>query len=70
MKNFIYNVFQILNRMLKMKKAEPFALDYMPEVAREKVKAICEIAMMRENAVKTMLDLYVYRSIKNYTVTK
>ena len=34
-------------------------LDYMPEVALEKVKTIREIVMSRENTINAMLDFYL-----------
>ena len=35
------------------------ALDYMPEVALEKVKTIREIVMSREQTINAMLDFYL-----------
>ena len=42
-------------------------LDYMPEVALEKVKAIREIVMSREQTVRIMLDFYlsVYKKLED-----
>ena len=42
-------------------------LDYMPEVALEKVKAIREIVMSREQTIRTMLDFYlsVYKKLED-----
>ena len=42
------------------------ALDYMPEVSLEKIKAIREIVMSRETTVRTLLDFYlsVYRKLE------
>ena len=41
-------------------------LDYMPEVSLEKIKAIREIVMSREQTVRTLLDFYlsVYRKLE------
>ena len=41
-------------------------LDYMPEVSLEKIKAIREIVMSREAAVRTLLDFYlsVYKKLE------
>ena len=43
------------------------ALDYMPEVSLEKVKAIREIVMSRETTVRTLLDFYlsVYKKLED-----
>ena len=40
-------------------EGEPITLDYMPEVALEKIKAIREIVMSREHTINTMLDFYL-----------
>ena len=42
------------------------ALDYMPEVSLEKVKAIRELVMSREQTVRTLLDFYlsVYQKLE------
>lgn len=46
---------------------EPIPLDYMPDVALEKIKAIREIVMSRERTINTMLDFYlsVYKKIED-----
>ena len=43
----------------------PIPLDYMPEVALEKIKTIREIVMSREHTINTMLDFYLslYREL-------
>ena len=45
---------------------DPLTLDYMPEVALEKIKAICEIAMSREHTINSMLSFYlsVYNNLE------
>ena len=47
--------------------SEPISLDYAPEVALEKIKAIREIAMSREHTINIMLDFYltVYKKLDN-----
>ena len=43
----------------------PIPLDYMPDVALEKIQTIREIVMSRERTINTMLDFYltVYREL-------
>ncbi len=38
---------------------DPLTLDYMPEVALEKIKAIREIVMSREHTINLMLSFYL-----------
>ena len=38
---------------------EPIPLDYLPEVAMEKIKAIREIVLEREKTINKMLDFYL-----------
>ena len=40
-------------------EGEPIPLDYMPDVAMEKIKAIRDIALEREKTINKMLDLYM-----------
>ena len=46
---------------------DPLTLDYMPEVALEKIKAIREIVMSREHTINSMLSFYlsVYNNLEN-----
>ena len=46
---------------------EPIPLDYLPDVAMEKVKAIREIVLEREKTVNKMLDFYLklYQDLEN-----
>ena len=46
---------------------DPLTLDYMPEVALEKIKAIREIVMSREHTINSMLSFYlsVYNELKD-----
>ena len=46
---------------------DPLTLDYMPEVALEKIKTIREIAMSREQTINSMLSFYlsVYNELKD-----
>ena len=37
----------------------PIPLDYLPEVAMEKIKAIREIVLERERTINKMLDFYL-----------
>lgn len=48
-------------------EGNPIPLDYLPEVALEKIKAIREIVTTREKTITTMLDFYlkVYNDIEN-----
>ena len=52
---------------IEPEEGEPITLDYMPEVALEKIKAIREIVMSREHTINTMLDFYlsVYQESEN-----
>ncbi len=40
-------------------EGEPIPLDYLPEVAMEKIKAIREIVLEREKTINKMLDFYL-----------
>ena len=46
---------------------EPVTLDYLPDVAMEKIKAIREIVLEREKTINKMLDFYLklYQDIEN-----
>jgi hypothetical protein len=46
---------------------DPLTLDYMPEVALEKIKAMREIVMSREHTINSMLSFYlsVYNELKD-----
>ena len=46
---------------------DPLTLDYMPEVALEKIKAMREIVMSREHTINSMLNFYlsVYNNLEN-----
>ena len=46
---------------------DPLTLDYMPEVALEKIKAIREIVISREHTINSMLSFYlsVYNELKD-----
>ena len=46
-------------------------LDYMPEVSLEKIKAIRELVMSREQTVRTLLDFYlsVYQKLEEEEAT-
>ena len=50
---------------VEQEEGEPIPLDYLPEVALEKIKAIREIVMSRERTINTMLDFYltVYKKL-------
>ena len=52
---------------IEPEEGETITLDYMPEVALEKIKAIREIVMSREHTINTMLDFYlsVYQESEN-----
>lgn len=45
----------------------PITLDYMPDVALEKIKAIREIVLSRENTINSMLSFYlsIYNKLEN-----
>ena len=47
--------------------SEPVTLDYLPDVAMEKIKAIREIVLEREKTINKMLDFYLklYQDIEN-----
>ena len=40
-------------------EGEPIPLDYLPDVAMEKIKAIREIVLEREKTINKMLDFYL-----------
>ena len=46
---------------------ESITLDYLPDVAMEKIKAIREIVLEREKTINKMLDFYLklYQDIEN-----
>ena len=46
---------------------DPITLDYLPDVAMEKIKAIREIVLEREKTINKMLDFYLklYQDIEN-----
>ena len=44
---------------VEQEDGEPVTLDYLPEVAMEKIKAIREIVLEREKTVNKMLDFYL-----------
>ena len=48
-------------------EGEPIPLDYLPDVAMEKIKAIREIILEREKTINKMLDFYLklYQDIEN-----
>ena len=48
-------------------EGEPIPLDYLPDVAMEKIKAIREIVTEREKTINKMLDFYLklYQDIEN-----
>ena len=48
-------------------EGEPIPLDYLPDVAMEKIKAIREIVLEREKTINKMLDFYLklYQDIEN-----
>ena len=48
-------------------EGEPIPLDYLPDGAMEKIKAIREIVLEREKTINKMLDFYLklYQNIEN-----
>ena len=44
---------------VEQEDGEPITLDYLPDVAMEKVKAIREIVSEREKTINKMLDFYL-----------
>ncbi len=48
-------------------EGEPIPLDYLPDVAMEKIKAIREIVLEREKTINKMLDFYLklYQDLEN-----
>ena len=67
--NILYKI-QLVNDSQEYDKDDEgsiIALDYMPEVSLEKVKAIREIVMSRETTVRTLLDFYlsVYKKLED-----
>ena len=67
--NSLYKI-QLVNDSQEYDKDDEgsiIALDYMPEVSLEKVKAIREIVMSRETTVRTLLDFYlsVYKKLED-----
>ena len=48
-------------------EGEPIPLDYLPDVAMEKIKAIREIFLEREKTINRMLDFYLklYQDLEN-----
>ncbi len=46
---------------------EPIPLDYLPDVALEKIKSIREIVLEREKTINKMLDFYLklYDNLEN-----
>ena len=43
---------------VEQEDGEPITLDYLPDVAMEKIKAIREIVLEREKTINKMLDFY------------
>ncbi len=56
-------------RCTEPEEGTPVILDYLPEVAMEKVRTIREIVMSREKTINTMLEYYlsVYKSLDDET---
>jgi len=52
---------------IEPEEGEPIPLDYLPDVAMEKVKAIREIVLEREKTINKMLDFYLklYQDLEN-----
>lgn len=52
---------------VEQEDGEPITLDYLPDVAMEKIKAIREIVLEREKTINRMLDFYLklYHDIEN-----
>ena len=52
---------------VESEEGEPIPLDYLPDVAMEKIKAIREIVLEREKTINKMLDFYLilYQDIEN-----
>jgi len=52
---------------VEQEDGEPITLDYLPDVAMEKIKAIREIILEREKTINKMLDFYLklYQDIEN-----
>ncbi len=52
-------------RSVEPEDGEPVLLDYMPEVALQKINAIREIVMNRQHTINTILEYYlsVYQSL-------
>lgn len=52
---------------VEQEEGEPIPLDYLPDVAMEKIKAIREIVLEREKTINKMLDFYLklYQDIEN-----
>ena len=44
---------------VEQEDGEPITLDYRPDVAREKIKAMREIVLEREKTINKMLDFYL-----------
>lgn len=44
---------------VEQEDGEPITLDYLPDVAMEKIKAIREIVLEREKTINKMLDFYL-----------
>jgi len=44
---------------VEQEDAEPIPLDYLPDVAMEKIKSIREIVLEREKTINKMLDFYL-----------
>ncbi|MBP3333079.1 MAG: hypothetical protein IKM18_03225 [Clostridia bacterium] len=44
---------------VEQEDGEPITLDYLPEVAMEKIKTIREIVIEREKTINKMLDFYL-----------
>lgn len=68
MDNILYKI-QLVNDSQEYDKDDDgniVVLDYMPEVSLEKVKAIRELVMSREQTVRTLLDFYlsVYQKLE------
>ena len=52
---------------LEQEAGESIALEYLHDVAMEKIKTIREIALKREKAINKMLDFYLelYQNVEN-----
>ena len=67
--NFLFKIQCVTDSQsyVEQEDGEPITLDYLPDVAIEKIKAIREIVLEREKTINKMLDFYLklYQDIEN-----